>query len=284
MSARSDAALRLGSITKVYGEGEAAVTAVRDASLVVTPGQFVIVMGPSGSGKTTLLSICGALLRPTAGQVWVGGTDITALTERELPGLRLRRMGFVFQNFNLLANLTARENVRIVIEANGVRRSAADARARELLGQLRMTHRLDALPDQLSGGERQRVAIARALANDPPLILADEPTGNLDSKTGYQAMHMLELLAKEHGKTVIAVTHDHRVQDVADLMLWLEDGVLSERPPEEAELARDPVCGMVINALRAAGRRERDGEPLSFCSEICLERFDREAARYPSPE
>ncbi|MBA2327865.1 MAG: YHS domain-containing protein, partial [Actinobacteria bacterium] len=121
----------------------------------------------------------------------------------------------------------------------------------------------------------------RALANDPPLLLADEPTANLDSRAGYQLMHTLELYAKEHAKTVVAVTHDQRIEDVADRVLWLEDGQLSDRPPDEAELAVDPVCGMTINAARAAGQRERDGRVHFFCSDICVERFDADPERYP---
>ncbi|MDZ4825696.1 MAG: ATP-binding cassette domain-containing protein [Actinomycetota bacterium] len=274
------APLRFEGLTKVYGEGESAVEAVLDADLTVAAGELVLVMGPSGSGKTTLLAMCGALLRPTSGRVWIGGEEVTALGEKQLPRLRLRSVGFVFQGFNLLENLTALENVRIVIEAAGARKQAADRRARELLGELRLSHRLDMLPEKLSGGEKQRVAIARALANDPPLLLADEPSGNLDSRTGYQVMHMLELLAKEHGKTVVAVTHDHRIEDVADRVLWLEDGHLSDRPPDVSALATDPVCGMMISVERGAGRRVLDGTTFHLCSEICIERFDADPHSY----
>ncbi|MGI8797090.1 MAG: ATP-binding cassette domain-containing protein [Acidimicrobiia bacterium] len=274
-------ALRLEGVTKTYGEGPGAVRAVDDVSLEVSAGELVLVQGPSGSGKTTLLAMCGALLRPSTGRVFVDGTEITSLPERRLPPIRLRHVGFIFQSANLLANLTARENVRVVVEASGRSRRDADRRARELLDGLRLSERIDVLPERLSGGERQRVAIARALANDPPLLLADEPTANLDSRAGYQLMHTLELYAKEHAKTVVAVTHDQRIEDVADRVLWLEDGQLSDRPPEEAELAVDPVCGMTINAARAAGQRERDGRVHFFCSDICVERFDADPERYP---
>jgi putative ABC transport system ATP-binding protein len=218
--------LRLEDVSKLYGEGPAAVRAVDSLTLEVAPGEIVLVMGPSGSGKTTLLAVAGGLLRPTSGTVWVDGTKITDLSERRLPTIRLNRIGFIFQSGNLLANLTALENVRIVIEAAGAPRREADRRARALLGELRLSHRLDSLPEKLSGGERQRVAIARALANDATLLLADEPTANLDSRTGYELMHMLEVLAKERGKSVVAVTHDQRIEDVADRTLWLEDGRL----------------------------------------------------------
>jgi len=272
--------LRLDAVTKVFGEDAGAVTAVDSATLSVAPGEVVLVMGPSGSGKTTLLAMSGALLRPTSGRIWLDGSELTALSERELPGLRLRRVGFVFQTANLLTNLTALENVRAVIQAAGVPAREASDRARTLLAELRLEHRLDALPEQLSGGERQRVAIARALANDPQLILADEPTANLDSRTGYQLMHTLEVLAKERGKSIVAVSHDHRIEDVADRVLWLEDGVLADRPPGEAMLAVDPVCGMTINAERAAGERSVTGTTYRFCSDVCLERFDAEPGRY----
>jgi putative ABC transport system ATP-binding protein len=273
-------ALRVQDITKIYGEGPGAVRAVDGASLEVAAGELVLVQGPSGSGKTTLLAMCGALLQPTNGCIRLDGIEITALSERRLPEVRLRRVGFIFQSANLLANLTAIENVRIVLEASGRSRRDADRRARDLLGELRLSSRLDALPEKLSGGERQRVAIARALAHDPPLLLADEPTANLDSRAGYQLMHTLELFAKEHAKTVVAVTHDHRIEDIADRVLWLEDGRLSDRPPNEAELAVDPVCGMTINAIRAAAQRDVDGQTYFFCSDICVERFDATPERF----
>lgn len=268
-----DTAIKVEGLTKTYGAGETAVNAVKDASLTVRAGELVLIMGPSGSGKTTFLSMCGGLLRPTSGRIWLSDHEITAMDEKTLPAIRLTNLGFIFQAFNLLANLTARENVRIVIEAAGARKNEADRRATDLLKDLKLGHRLDSLPEKLSGGEKQRVAIARALANDPPLILADEPTGNLDSKTGYQAMHMLELLAKERGKTVVCVTHDQRIEDVANHVLWLEDGELMLKPREAASLAQDPVCGMTIVAERASGSREHKGATYFFCSEICIERF-----------
>jgi putative ABC transport system ATP-binding protein len=273
-------ALRLEAVTKAYGEGEGVITAVDSVTLSVLPGEIVLVMGPSGSGKTTLLAMSGGLLRPTSGQVWLDEAELTALTERDLPSVRLHRVGFVFQTANLLANLTALENVEVVMRAAGSSAREARGRARQLLSELRLEHRLDLLPEQLSGGERQRVAIARALANDPQLILADEPTANLDSRTGYQLMHTLEVLAKEQGKSVVAVSHDHRIEDIADRVFWLEDGELADRPPGEAPLARDPVCGMTINVQRAAGERSVAGASYLFCSELCLDRFDAEPGRY----
>ena len=276
--------LRLEAVTKTFGQSDSAITAVEDVSLEVATGEIVLVQGPSGSGKSTLLAICGGLLRPTHGTVSLDGVDLTDLGERELPEIRLRRVGFIFQSANLLANLTALENVKLVLEAAGVAPREAYERAHGLLADLHLEHRTDALPEKLSGGERQRVAIARALANDPPLILADEPTANLDSRTGYQLMHTLELLAKEQDKTVVAVTHDHRIEDVADRLLWLEDGRLRDRPPDADETATDPVCGMIIAKARAAGQRDGDGAELFFCSDICLDRFDRDPAAYLAAE
>jgi putative ABC transport system ATP-binding protein len=274
----TEPALRLEDVTKTYGDGVGAVRAVDGVSLEVAQGDLVLVQGPSGSGKTTLLAMCGALLRPSSGRVWLGDMEITGRSERELPEVRLRRVGFIFQSANLLTNLTALENVRVVMEAAGTR--GANGRARALLEELALGARLTMLPEKLSGGERQRVAIARALANDPPILLADEPTANLDSKAGYQLMHTLEIMAKEQGKTVMAVTHDRRIEDIADRVLWLEDGRLSDRPPEEAAQVTDPVCGMCIDPARAFGRRERDGGAYFLCSEVCLSRFDADPDRY----
>jgi putative ABC transport system ATP-binding protein len=217
------AVLCLENVNKAFGEE---VTAVSEVTLAVEPGQFVLVMGPSGAGKTTLLQICGALLRPDSGKVWLGDTEVTGLTEKRLPAVRLAQVGFVFQAFQLLANLTALENVRLVLEAAGRDRGEADAGARALLEELGLADRLNALPATLSGGQKQRVAVARALANDPPLILADEPTGNLDSKTGAAVKELLHAAVKERGKSVLCVTHDTRVRDVADKVLWMEDGRL----------------------------------------------------------
>jgi len=275
-----EAALRVERVSRTFGSGGATVTAVDDVSLEVAPGEIVLVMGPSGSGKTTLLAMCGALLHPTSGHVWIGDTDVTAVPQRRLAEIRLRRLGFVFQSANLLANLSAAENVRIALDAAGVPRSEGQRRAQQLLADLRLTERSAARPDQLSGGERQRVAIARALANDPGLLLADEPTANLDSRAGYQLVHTIELLAKEQGKTVLIVTHDQRITDIADRVIWLEDGRVTDLPPAEAQTVIDPVCGMTIDPTRAAGERRVRRTTVYMCSDICLERFDADPEAY----
>jgi len=221
--------LELRDLSKIYGSGNTEVRAVDQVDLQVKPGEIVLIMGPSGSGKTTLLSMAGLLLRPTLGDIWINGTHATQLSEHQLPGLRLRSVGFVFQSYNLIASLTARENVELVMNMAGVKGVKAHQRSLELLQLLSLESRADHLPADLSGGQKQRVAIARALANDPPLILADEPTGNLDSKTGHEVMELLCCgLGRDNGRSIVIVTHDHRLREIADRVLWLEDGHLSE--------------------------------------------------------
>lgn len=227
--------LELSHVSKVYGNGRTAVTASHDVNLRVQPGEIVLIMGPSGSGKTTLLSMAGLLLSPSDGSIRVRGRDVTTLNGSQLSALRLRSIGFVFQAYNLLGALTARENVEIVLNMAGITGRAARDRAKELLQLLGLGRRLDHRPADLSGGEKQRVAIARALANDPPLILADEPTGNLDSKTGQEVMELLCCgLGREQGRAIVIVTHDHRLREIADRVLWLEDGRLTDTAGRQA--------------------------------------------------
>jgi putative ABC transport system ATP-binding protein len=219
-----DQTLRVTHVSKRYGSGTTAVSAVHDVSLSVSPGEIVLIMGPSGSGKTTLLSMLGALLKPSEGTIQINGTVISALAESRLPEIRLKQFGFIFQDFNLLSALTTLENVAIVAELAGSRSSEARRKATDLLRELGLSERLNFLPEKLSGGEKQRVAIARALVNDPALILADEPTANLDSKIGQEIMRLLRRIAKEQSRSVIIVSHDQRIRDIADRVLWLEDG------------------------------------------------------------
>jgi putative ABC transport system ATP-binding protein len=260
--------LDVRNVTKRYGGGETAVTAVRDVSLSVQPGEIVLIMGPSGSGKTTLLSMMGALLRPTSGTIHLDGTALSELSEGRLPAIRLRQFGFIFQDFNLLSALTIRENVALVAELAGAKRKAAREKATAILTELGLGARLDFLPEKLSGGEKQRVAIARALINDPALILADEPTANLDSKIGHEIMRLLRSIAKEQGRSVVIVSHDQRIRDIADRILWLEDGQFKD----VVLMATDPVCGMAVERDRAVSV-ERNGEPFYFCSRGCREEF-----------
>ncbi len=217
-------------VARRFGSGETEVVAVRDVSLAVEPGEIVLIMGLSGSGKTTLLLMLGGLLRPSEGHIQIGEDDLTELDERRLPEVRLRRIGFIFQDFNLLSSLSALDNVALVVQLTGLSRRAARQRARQLLEELGMGHRLNFLPEKLSGGEKQRVAIARALVNGPDIILADEPTSNLDSRRGHETMRLLRRIAEEGMRSVIIVSHDERIKDIADRVLWLEDGSFTAPP------------------------------------------------------
>jgi putative ABC transport system ATP-binding protein len=229
--------LRVEGLTKVFGSGRTLVRAVDGVSFDTDAGEVTLVMGPSGSGKTTLLTMIGALLRPTAGRVLIEGRDIAALPHRELPQIRRQLVGFVFQTFNLLEAITARENVEVALNVAGVRGDEARIRARELLVDAGLEERLDFHARDLSGGEKQRVSIARALANHPPLLLADEPTANLDSHHGREVMELLRQLAQQEHAGVVVVSHDPRLYDIADRVLWLEDGRLVD--PATALLAAD---------------------------------------------
>ncbi|MFQ5871499.1 MAG: ABC transporter ATP-binding protein [Candidatus Geothermarchaeales archaeon] len=217
-------AIALKGIGKVYGTGRIAVKALRDVNLHVGLGEVAAIMGPSGSGKTTLLMICGGLLKPTEGDVVVNGSNITESTQKELNSFRLKTVGFVFQDFHLLSALTAQENVEIALDLAGVGSPRSKERAKDLLVSLGLEKRLSFLPKNLSGGEKQRVAIARALANDPKIVLADEPTGNLDSKTGSEVARLLHDTAKDQDRTVVIATHDARILSQADHVFTLEDG------------------------------------------------------------
>ena len=232
--------LEFQHVTKTYQTGDISVHALQDVSLSVDEREVVIIMGPSGAGKTTFLTIAGALMRPTSGRVLVSGIDVTALDERRLPRVRREKIGFIFQNFNLLEALTAIQNVSLVMSTRGITGKAAHERAAALLSVMGVEDRLNYLQSALSGGQKQRVAIARALANNPDLILADEPTANLDSRRGREIMEILRMVANELGKTIVAVSHDQRIQDLADRVLWLEDGEvrdISEMPGAEQATA-----------------------------------------------
>ena len=216
----STAALEARGLTLVYGSGETAVRALDDVDFRADAGEIQALMGPSGSGKTTLLMILGCLLRPTAGEVRVEGRLVAGLPNPALARLRLQRMGFIFQSYNLFPALTAEENIQVALELKG--NDLAEAPA--LLELVGLGGRLHNFPRQLSGGEKQRVAIARALAGDPPILLADEPTAALDSINGRAVVKLLAQLAHEQGRAVVVVTHDPRVGDLADRIVHIEDG------------------------------------------------------------
>ena len=210
-------------VHKSYLMGKEAVPALRGVSLDIQPGEFVCLMGPSGSGKTTLLNIVGGLDEPGRGHVIVEGQNLVSLSENKLARLRLTKMGFIFQNYNLLGNFTAQENVEapMVLAKNG--RRQRKARAQELLERVNLADRMHHYPNELSGGQQQRVAIARALANDPAILIADEMTGDLDSQTGFAIMELVASLNKE-GMTIVFVTHDPRMSEFAGRVVDLQDG------------------------------------------------------------
>ncbi len=222
------------NLTKVY-DGEVPVPALRGIDLQVAPATFVAIMGPSGSGKSTLLQILGALEPPTEGRLLLEGTEIERLSDSERTLLRRRRIGFIFQQFNLLPIFTAVENVALPLRLEGVKEAEAKRRASEALAMVGLEHRQHHLPSQISGGEQQRVAVARALITQPAIILADEPTGNLDSAAGERLVTMLRKLVDEHRQTLVLVTHDTTVASQADRVIHVLDGRISDDTDHPAE-------------------------------------------------
>jgi putative ABC transport system ATP-binding protein len=216
--------VRLENVVKRYGQGETAVCAVAGVSLAVAPREFVAIVGPSGSGKSTLLHLMAGLDLPDAGDVFIGGQSLAALSDDAVTVLRRRQIGIVFQFFNLLPMLTAEENVALPLVLDGERLRAARPRARAMLERVGLGHRARHRPDQLSGGEMQRVAIARALVTEPLVLLADEPTGNLDSHTGEEILALVRAMAERHGQAVVMVTHDARAAARAQRVLAMRDG------------------------------------------------------------
>ena len=218
------AIIEVKDLSKVYGSGEAAVTALDSVSLAIEKGQFVAVMGPSGCGKSTLLHLIGGLDRPTSGAVLIDGSDISKMSDNTLTELRRRKMGFIFQFFNLLPVLDAVENTALPLILDGVKPEAARAKAMEWLSKNKLGDRGSHRPNELSGGQQQRVAISRAMVSDPVIILADEPTGNLDSRSGDEIASALRKVVSEWGRTVLMVTHDPRIAAYADRIIFLKDG------------------------------------------------------------
>ena len=217
------------NLTKVYGQGETAVTALDHVNVAVEAGEFVAVMGPSGCGKSTLLHLVGGLDLPTAGRVVLDGNDLAALSDDRLTVLRRRQIGFIFQFFNLIPILTAAENASLPLLLDGTKPAEARARAQRWLERLGLGDRLDSRPDQLSGGQQQRVAIARALVGEPALVLADEPTGNVDTQAGEEIAGLLRQAVTDWKQTVLMVTHDPRVAAYADRTVFLKDGRVVEQ-------------------------------------------------------
>ncbi|HYX78162.1 MAG TPA: ABC transporter ATP-binding protein [Solirubrobacterales bacterium] len=254
----TDAALQTRDLTRVYGKGETAVRALDGVTLEVPRGEMVAIMGPSGSGKSTLLHLLGALDTPTSGEIQVGGRRYDGLGDAELTRLRRERIGFVFQFFNLLPALTAEENVLLPALIAGRRDEDTRRRARRLLRRVGLGKRAAHLPAELSGGEQQRVSIARALLTEPEIVLADEPTGNLDTRSSLQILGLLRELNQSEGQTLVLVSHDPAAAATASRVVFLRDGrVAGEVPGGSTE--------RVIQALseleQAAGRGNREGLP-----------------------
>lgn len=226
-------------LTKTYEQGKLRVVAVDRVDLTVRRGEVLAIIGPSGSGKTTLLSMLGCLLRPTSGTLSIDGQDVSALGEDRLPEIRRRYIGFIFQSFNLFSNLSALENVLVAFQIKGLVGAAYREKARRLLEDVGLGDRLHFRPRDMSGGQKQRVSVARALAGTPPVILADEPTGNLDSRTGMAVTELLCRLASRDRCAVVIVTHDNRITRFLDRILYLEDGRIREgAAPHDAGLSR----------------------------------------------
>jgi putative ABC transport system ATP-binding protein len=222
------AILKTNQLTKTYGTGDTAVTALDHLSLEIATGEMVAIMGPSGCGKSTLLHLLGGLDMPTSGEVWIDGQNLTRLNDNQLTELRRRKLGFIFQFFNLIPVLNAVENAALPVTLDGMASQSAQTKATEWLQRFGLGNRLKNLPSQLSGGQQQRVAIARALVAEPALILADEPTGNLDTHASDEIAALLRQVAKEYGRSVVMVTHDPRIAAYADRIIFLKDGKLAD--------------------------------------------------------
>jgi putative ABC transport system ATP-binding protein len=223
---KGEALIEARNVERVYRTGDTEVYALRSIDLEIYQGEYLSLMGPSGSGKTTFFNMVGALDFPTGGEIHIGGRDLRELSSGQLAYLRCVNIGYIFQNYNLIEVFSALENVKLPIKIRGVSDDEAEETAAELLTRVGLGHRLGHLPGELSGGQQQRVAIARALANNPSLVLADEPTGNLDSVTGHEIVQLLSELSDEHGVTIVSATHDHRMLDVSDRVVYLRDGTV----------------------------------------------------------
>lgn len=222
----TDHVIEVRELTKIYKMGEIEVHALDGVSFDINRGEIISIMGPSGSGKSTLMNMLGCLDRPTSGEYTLDGESVSKMNDDQLASIRNRKVGFVFQNFNLLTRSTALANVELPMRYAGVMKGRKD-KARQSLEAVGLGNRIDHKPSELSGGQQQRVAIARALVNDPAMLLADEPTGNLDSKSGHEIMDLILSLNKNHGMTIIIVTHDPKVAEQTQRIIQLKDGLLS---------------------------------------------------------
>jgi len=216
--------VRTRDVTKVYKMGKVEVHALRGVSLEIRAGEYISIMGPSGSGKTTLFNMVGGLDKPSDGKVYIEEVDVAQLDAYELAWLRCRKIGYIFQTFNIIPVMTALENVTLPMVFAGLTTDEARDKGVELLARVGLGDRLSHKPFELSGGQQQRVAVARAMANDPTLLLADEPTGNLDIKTGTEIIELLQQMNKEDGVTIISATHDHKMLSASDRIVWIRDG------------------------------------------------------------
>ncbi|MFP4053189.1 MAG: ABC transporter ATP-binding protein [Phycisphaerae bacterium] len=212
------------NVTKIYEMGEMKIRALDDVTVSIQTGEYISIMGPSGSGKTTLFNAIGGLMKPTDGSVFIDEIDVAQLDANELAWLRCRKIGYIFQSYNIVKVMTALENVMLPMLFAGVPGDEAQDRAVEILTRVGLGERILHTPKELSGGQQQRVAIARAFANNPAIILADEPTANLDLKTGAEIIHLMREMNRERGVTVICSTHDHAMLDISDRIIWMEDG------------------------------------------------------------
>ena len=238
------------NLTKVYGAGNTAVVALDHVQLTVNPGEFVAVMGPSGCGKSTLLHLLGGLDRPSDGNVSIDGQPLAKMSDDAVTQLRRRKIGFVFQFFNLIPILSSIENASLPLLLDGKNSATTKQKAIEWLTKVGLEHRLDSRPDQLSAGQQQRVAIARALITDPVLVLADEPTGNLDTKSADEIAGLLKQVAKEWGRAVLMVTHDPRIAAYADRIVFLKDGkIVSETQLASKHVDNAEVVSQIIKAI-----------------------------------
>jgi putative ABC transport system ATP-binding protein len=235
------------NLTKTYGSGATAVTALDHVNIKINDSEFVAIMGPSGCGKSTLLHLIGGLDTPSQGEVLIDGASIAQMPDDRLTELRRRKIGFVFQFFNLIPVLTAAENAALPVTLDGLKPAEAAAKAEEWLGRFGLGERLSSRPDQLSGGQQQRVAIARALVAEPALVLADEPTGNLDTRSGDEIASLLRNVSKQYNRTIVMVTHDPRIAAYADRIIFLKDGkvvdetLLEKKNGKDAKFVADKV-------------------------------------------